>query len=59
MIFGRGQIGVFSTKQLIPCYSSWKDAWESPRKPRKNEKVGKMGHPSGHLCKSQENGNKE
>ena len=27
-----------STKQIVPCYSVWKDAWESPWKPRQNEK---------------------
>ena len=36
----------FSTKRVIPCYSTWKDACEPPQKPRKNEKVGKMNHPN-------------
>ena len=31
----------FSAKRLIPCYSAWKDTWESPQKPTKMKKLEK------------------
>ena len=37
----------FSAKRIIPSYSVWKDGRESPRIPKKTEKVWKMKHPSG------------